>query len=114
MVEALPIEWRGVERVGAVEALIRRESARLAAWSGSPKVWKVTIDAGPQRPAPDVVCVRVEVRAPERQVIVNRAHADARVAVRDAFDDVFRKFERRVLRDRRGSRALRLKEVLAA
>jgi hypothetical protein len=108
------IEWRGVARSGSLETLIRRESARLTAWSNSSKVWKVTLEApDPPRSSQDPACVRIEVRGPGRQMIVNRAHADAGIAVRDAFSDLFRKLERRVLRDRRAY-PTRVKEALAA
>ena len=114
MAASVPIEWRGVAPAARLEALIRRESARLGGWSNCPHVWKVTIEApDPPRSSRDQVCVRIEVRGAERQMIVNRAHADAGIALRDAFGDVFRKLERRVLRDRRAYPD-RVKEALAA
>lgn len=114
MAKSVRIDWRGAAASGSLEALVQREAERLAAWSDSPKVWKVTIETSyPPRSLQEPVCVRIEVRGPERQLIVNRAHADAAIAVRDAFGDVFRKLERRVVPDRRAYPA-RVKEALAA
>jgi len=114
MAQPIPIEWQGMKRLATVEALIRRESARLAGWAGSLTVWKVTIEASALRGSTwDPVRVRIEVRGPQRQMIVNRSHEDPGIAVRDALADVFRKLERRALRDRRAG-STRAKVALAA
>lgn len=92
----IPIEWRGLSRSAEVEALIRREIARLEAFATKPTVWKVRLQA-PEHPhsLQDEVCVSIEARAPERQVIISRADPDAGTALREAFAALFRAFERR-------------------
>lgn len=109
--ESLRIRWRGVPRSPALEAFIDAEAARLIAWYPGFKVWSVTLEAF--APAGSPVCVSVEARGPQRQVIANSAHVDRSIALRDAFEAVFRRFERRVQRDRRTGRAHQ-KERLAA
>ena len=98
----IPIEWLGLSRSAAVEALIRSEAARLEAWSRDRRVWKVRVHA-PEHPhsLQDGISVSIEVRAPERQVIVSRADADAGTALRETFAALFRHFERRVVHERR-------------
>ena len=99
---AIPVEWRGLARSAAVEALIRSEATRLEAFASKPVVWKVRIHA-PQHPhsLQDGICVSIEVRAPERQVIVARADPEAGTALREAFAALFRTFDRRLVVDRR-------------
>ena len=98
----IPIEWRGLARSAAVEALIRSEAARLETFASQPAVWKVRIHA-PEHPhsLQDGISVSIEVRASERQVIVSRADAEAGTALREAFAALFRDFERRGAHERR-------------
>ena len=109
------IEWLGLPRSPAVEALIRSEAARLETFAGKATVWKVRIHA-PEHPhsLQDGICVSIEARAPERQVIVSRADADTGTALRDAFAALFRVFERRVLVDRRAFGAAAVDQPMAA
>ena len=98
----IPIEWLGLARSAPVEALIRSEAARLETFASRPTVWKVRIQA-PEHPhsLQDEICVSIEIRAPEQQVIVARADADTGTALREAFAALFRIFERRAMADRR-------------
>ena len=108
------VEWRGLPRLAALDALARRESARLGTWSSNLHVRKVRIEARDRSLFPQGgVCVGIEARGPERQVIVNRAHEDAGMALRDAFGAVFRSFDRRMNRDRRAFPG-RVREARAA
>ena len=78
------------------------------------RVRRVTVEAPDRSRWPaGPVCASVEVRGPERQVILNREHEDAVAAAREAFDALFRKFERRGRADRRASPA-REKKLRAA
>ena len=99
---AFPIRWRTAKRLPPVEALVRQEAVRLFGFYPGLKVWRVDFESIPAAAlAAASVCVTVEARARERQVIVNRAHVDAGIAVRGAFDALFRRFERRRAGDRR-------------
>ena len=109
--ESLRIQWRGLPQSSVSEAFIRAEAARLTAWYPGLKVWRVTLE--PSGPSGSAACVSIEVRGPQSQVIANSAHADRAIALRDAFEAVFRKFERRAQRDRRRGPANE-KERLAA
>ena len=111
MDESVRIAWRGIAPQAAAEALARQEAARLAAWYPDLKVWQVVLEAAGS--PTEAACASIEVRGWQRQVIVNRAHADARVALKEAFDALFRKFERRARPDRRATRP-RNKELRAA
>ena len=111
MDESFRIGWRGLAPPAGAEALARQEAARLAAWYPDLKVWQVVLEAADSPPAH--VCASIEVRGWQRQVIVNRAHADGRVALKEGFDALFRKFERRACPDRRATRP-RSKELRAA
>jgi ribosome-associated translation inhibitor RaiA len=101
--ESLRIQWRGLPQSPVLEAVIRAEAARLSAWYPGLKVWGVTLE--PSCPSGSAACVSIEVRGPQSQVIANSAQTDRAIALRDAFEAVFRKFERRVRRDRRRGRA---------
>ena len=109
--ESLRIQWRGVPQSAASEAFIRAEAARLIAWYPGLKVWRVTLE--PTGPPGSAACVSIEVRGPQSQVIATSAHADRAIALRDAFEAVFRKFERRVQRDRRRGRAHEMERLAA-
>jgi hypothetical protein len=111
--EFLRIEWRGLAPQAGAEALARHEAARLTAWYPDLRVWRVALQAPEPRSPAEQVCASIEVRGWQRQVILNRAHADANIALQEAFDAVFRKFERRVRVDRRATRP-RKKELRAA
>jgi len=111
--ELLRIEWRGLAPEAAVETLARQEAARLTAWFPDLGVARVAIEAQGLRTPPEQVCASIEVRGWQRQVILDRAHADAGLALRDAFDALFRKFERRARTDRRATRP-RKRELRAA
>jgi len=113
MDESLRIDWRGLAPHAGAEALARQEVARLAACYPDLKVWRVALEAPGLRPSAEQVCASIEVRGWQRQVILNRAHTDASIALREAFDALFRKFERRAHSDRRATRP-RNKELLAA
>jgi len=102
--ESLRIDWRGLAPQAGAETLARQEAARLAAWYPDLKVWRVALEAPGLRFSPGQVCASIEVRGWQRQVILNRAHADASIALREAFDALFRKFERRARSDRRAAR----------
>ena len=110
--ESVRIAWRGIAPQAGAEALARQEAARLAAWYPELKVWQVVLEAPGSSLPTEPVCASIEVRGGQRQVIVNRAHADARIALREAFDALFRKFERRARSDRRATRPR--KELRAA
>ena len=109
--DSLRIQCRGLQQSPASETFIRAEAARLTAWYPDLKVWRLTLE--PSGPSGSVACVSIEVRGPHSQVIANSAHADQNLALRDVFQAMFRKFERRVQRDRRSRRAPE-KERLAA
>jgi len=111
--ELLRIEWRGLAPEPGVETLARQEAARLTAWFPDLRVSRVAIEAPGFRASSKQVCASIEVRGWQRQVILNRAHADASIALREAFDALFRKFERRARTDRRATRT-RKKELRAA
>jgi hypothetical protein len=111
--EFLRIEWRGLAPQAGAEALARREAARLTAWYPDLRVLRVGFEAPGARSSAQQVCASIEVRGWQRQVILNRAHADASTALREAFDAIFRKFDRRERSDRRASRP-RKKELRAA
>jgi len=113
MDEPLRIDWRGLAPQAGAEALARQEAARLAAWYPDLSVWRVALDAQGSRSPAEQACASIEVRGWQRQVILNRAHADASIALREAFDALFRKFERRARTDRRATRP-RKKELRAA
>lgn len=99
---SFPIHWRTAKRLMPLEALIRQEAGRLFGFYSGLKVRRVDLESIPASEiAPSSVCVTVEARARQRQVFVSRAHEDAGVAVREAFDALFRGFERRQLVDRR-------------
>lgn len=111
--ELLRIEWRGLAREAAAETLARQEAARLTAWFPDLGGSRVAIEAQGLRTPPEQVCASIEVRGWQRQVILNRAHANASLALREAFDALFRKFERRERTDRRATRP-RKRELRAA
>jgi hypothetical protein len=96
------IDWRGVPRSQALEAEIRREAARLAEAYPGVNVRLVrleSMDPGGSLTGP--VCASVEVRAPERQIIVNREHEDPASAIHEGFEVIFRALDRRHQPDRR-------------
>jgi hypothetical protein len=95
------IDWRGLPPQAGAEAFARQEAARLAASYPELSVWRVALEASAPGPASRQVCASVEVRGWQRQVILNRAHADASIALREVFAAIFRKFERRARSDRR-------------
>jgi len=99
----VPVEWHGVAPSARLEALIQREALRLSVWyAGRLKIWKIAIEPpGGPRPRRSRTCARIEVRGPELQFIVNRAHEDTATALHHAFHEVFRKFDRRIARERR-------------
>ena len=100
--DSFPIRWRTGKRFIPVETLVRQEAARLFVAYPELKIRRVDFDSIPDSElAAASVAVTVEARAPERQVIVNQQHADAGVAVRRAFDALFRRFDRRWGGDRR-------------
>jgi len=112
--EFLRIEWRGLAPQAGAEALARHEAARLTAWYPDLRVWRVALEAPDRLRWPAALgCASIEVRSSQRQVILNRAHADVGVALREAFDAIFHKFDRRERSDRRVSRP-RGKKLLAA
>lgn len=99
---AFPIRWRTAKHLSPMEALVRQEATRLFGFYPGLKVWRVDLESiAASTLAAASICVTVEARARERQVIVNRANADAGIAVRGAFDALFRRFERRRAGDRR-------------
>jgi hypothetical protein len=101
------IDWHGVPRTQALEAEIRREAARLAGIYPGTWVRSVVFEsADPQGSLTGPVHASVEVRAPERQIIVNREHEDPAGAVREGFEVIFRALDRRHRRDRRLHAAL--------
>ncbi len=104
MASEMRIEWHGVPRSQALEADARREAARIAEVFPGVHVTRVTFESlDPQGSLTGPVCAGVEVRAPERQVIVNREHDDPADALRDACEVVFHAFDRRRRDDRRSS-----------
>ena len=104
--DPFPIRWRGGKRLMPAEALVRQEAARLFVFYPGLKVWRVDFESIPGSAlAAASVGVTVEARARERQVIVNQQHGDPGIAVRRAFDALFRRFERRVAGDRRHGEA---------
>lgn len=110
-----PIRWRTAERVLPVEPLVRQEAARVHAFYPGLKIWRVDIESIPSSAlAPASVCVTVEARASERQVIVSRDHADAAIAVRGVFDTLLRRYERRQGVDRRRGEAREKTQLRAA
>ena len=112
--QPLRIEWRGLAQSPGVEALIRQQALRLAMTCPGLRVWRVMLEAPDRSRWPEgLVCASVEVRGDQRQVILNREHEDAVAAAREAFDALFRKFDRRGRADRRASSA-RGKELRAA
>ena len=112
--ESLRIEWRGLVQSPGVEAFIRRQALRLAMIYPGLRVWRVTLEPSDRSRWPaGRVCASVEVRGDERQVILSREHEDAVAAAREAFDALFRQFDRRGRADRRASPA-RGKELRAA
>jgi hypothetical protein len=99
---ATRIAWDGVPRSPEVEAQIRDQAALLAAIHPGVHVQRVTLESmDPQGSLTGPVCVRLDVRAPERQLIVSREHEDAAGAVREGFEVILRAFERRNRSDRR-------------
>ena len=111
--ESVRIDWRGLAPQAGTEALVRQEAARLAAWYPDLTVRQVLLEASGSCLPTEPVCASIEVRGWQRQVIVNRAHTDPRIALKEAFDALFRKFERRARPDRRATRP-RNKELRAA
>jgi len=99
--ESLRIRWRGLARSGAVEALIRAKAVQLDAFYPGLTACHVAIEApDPRQCHAGRICVSIDVRAPQHQVIVNREHVDAGVALREAFEAVARKLEALARRDR--------------
>ena len=99
---ATRIDWDGVPRSQALEAEIRREASRLAEIHPGVDVRLVRLESmDPRGSLTGPVCASVEVRAPERQIIVNREHDDPAIAVREGFELIFRAFDRRRQPDRR-------------
>jgi hypothetical protein len=93
------IHWRNVAPAVPVERFIRNEASRLSRFYPGLRVHRVDVAAAEG----DSVHVGIQLRAPERQVIVNYEHAEVEVAVRKAFQELFRKFERRIGGDRRSN-----------
>ena len=112
--QPLRIEWRGLAQSPGVEAFIRQQAVRLAMIDPGLHVWRVTLEASDRSRWPaGPVCASVEARGHERQVILNREREDSVAAAREAFDALFRKFDRRGRADRRASPA-REKKLRAA
>ena len=97
MSESPAIHWRNVAPSVPVERFIRNEASRLSRFYPGLRVHRVEFAAAEGA----AVHIRIELRAPERQVIVNDQQADADAAARKAFRALFRKFERRAGGDRR-------------
>jgi sigma 54 modulation/S30EA-like ribosomal protein len=101
------IDWHGVPRSQALEAYIRDEAARLAGAFPGVHVKQVRLESmDPRGSLTGPVCASTEVRAAQRQIIVNREHADAEGAVREGFEVIFRALDRRQERERRTHEAL--------
>lgn len=112
--ESLRIRWRGVPRSGALETLIRANAAQLDASAPGLTACHVVVEASDRRHwQTGQICVSIDMRAPQHQIIVNREHDDASVALREAFDAVTRKLEALARRDR-GIGSVPAKELQAA
>ena len=99
---ATRIEWLGVPRSRELEAQIRKQASRLAEIHPGVKVRRIRLESvDPRGSLTGPVCASMEVRAPERQIIVNREHEDPAGAVREGFEVIFRAFDRRRQPDRR-------------
>jgi len=112
--ESFRIRWRGLPRSDALEAFLRANAAQLDAFHPGLTAWHVSVEAPDRRPwQAGQICVSIDVRAPQHQIIVNREHEEAGVALREAFDAVARKLEAVARRDR-GMGAVPKKELQAA
>lgn len=99
---ATRIDWHGVPRSQAVEAQIREQASHLAEIHPGVQVRHVRFESmDPRGSLTGPVCASMEVRAPERQIIVNREHENPADAVREGFEVIFHAFDRRRQSDRR-------------
>ena len=96
------IDWDGVPHSPSLEAQIRQQAARLAGTYSGASVLRVRLES-PAQGGP--VCASIEVRARERQILVNRQNEDPAQAVRQGFELIVRAFDRRRQPDRRLARA---------
>lgn len=101
MLESLPqITFRNIPHSDSLEDAILRRIKRLEKRGGRIISCRIVIDRPQHRHRQgDLYCVRIDVRVPGAELIVNRdpednhAHEDAYVAIRDAFDAMKRQIE---------------------
>lgn len=96
----LQITFRGLESSAAIEADIREKAAKLDRFSPDIMGCRVVVEARHKRHQEgNLYHVRVDLTVPGREIVTSRertlhlAHADAYVAVRDAFDEARRQLE---------------------
>jgi len=99
----LQVTFRQIQQSAPLEAAIRESAARLDVVGADITSCRVVVEERARhRSNGREFNVRVDLRVPGRELVVNRAHhEDAYVAVRDAFDDARRQLEE-ALRIQRG------------
>ena len=83
----LQVTFRGLAHSPAIDEKIREKAARLQALSRHITSCRVTLGRrGHQRKGREYN-VRIDLRVPEREIVVNQDHdQDVRIALREAFD----------------------------
>jgi ribosome-associated translation inhibitor RaiA len=100
----LQITFRQIQQSAPLETAIRENAAKLEGVGANITSCRVVVEERARHQSNGrEFNVRVDLRVPGRELVVNRAHhEDAYAAVRDAFDDVRRQLEE-VLRIQRGN-----------
>jgi ribosome-associated translation inhibitor RaiA len=102
MKQALQIVFLGMDPSPAVEAAAREKAAKLDRFRADLMSCRVTIELRHKHKHQGAPCaVRIDVTAPGHELCVDRvADEDVYVALREAFDDMRRRIEDSVRRDR--------------
>ncbi|MCZ7566530.1 MAG: HPF/RaiA family ribosome-associated protein [Burkholderiales bacterium] len=99
----LQVTFRGIRQSEPLEAAIHASAAKLEATRANITSCRVVVEERSRHQSNGrEFSVRVDLRVPGREIVVNRAHdEDAYAAVREAFDDARRQLEE-LLRIQRG------------
>ena len=99
----LQIVVRNLEQSPALQARVREKASKLEEFDPRMTSCRVVLEqTGRHRQQGRQFAVRIDVRTPGREIVVNREHdEDIYVALRDAFDAAKRELED-VVRERRG------------
>lgn len=102
MKQPLDLRFIGMEPSEAVEAAARAKAAKLDRYRPDIMSCRVTIElADKHRHQGRTFSVRLDLTVPGHELSVDRVHdEDVHVALRDAFDDMTRRLEDSVRRDR--------------